>query len=192
MAKSNKKSDKALKKAVDEILKDWKGAMEEAVTSATIRAQQDFVAEAMTCLERYYNNYDPSSYIRRSTHDLSDAFVPYVNVDYGKDKIVGSVGVEYDPNRLSYVVGSNDYGHRDVDKDKTSILPINEWVLKNYLHGIHPATDGSSVIGEAVYFEFVDEISPDTHMNEFIKNYAKEWDQNVLLGILSQVAKKMK
>lgn len=191
MAKSSRKSDKALKKAVDEILKDWRGAMEDAVTSATIRAQKDFLAEAMTCLEQYYNNYDPSSYIRRSEHDLSDAFVPYVSVDYGKDRIVGSVGVEYDPDRLSYVVGSNNYGNRTVDGGK-DIIPINEWVLRNYLRGIHPATDGSSVIGEAVYFEIIDEISPDTHMNEFIRNYAKEWDQNVLLELLSQVAKKMK
>ena len=191
MAKKNDKNlDKALSNAIDDVLKDYKSAMKEAVSFAAVEAQKDFMDKALTCLEEYYDNYDPTSYKRTDT--LYRAFLPYVNVKFGNEKISGQVGVEYDASLLNtYVVGSNDYGHRDIDSGK-DIMPINEWVLYNYLHGIHPTTDGISIPGMATYFEVKDAVSPNQKMNEFIKSYDKTFDENVLLGLLGQIAKKMK
>ena len=190
MAKIHKNLDEAVSNAVDELLKDYQSAMKDAVTFAVVEAQKDFMFKARTCLEEYYDNYDPSSYHR--TYSLDDAFLPYVNVKYGKDKVSGQVGVEYDASRLTtYVVGSKDYGNRDEIDDGKNIIPINEWILKNYLNGIHPITDGSRIPGEAIYFEIIDSVSPNQKMETFIEEYGKTFDKNVLIHLLGQIDKKL-
>ena len=189
MAKNDKNLDKALNNAIDDLLKNFKGAMREAVNFAVKQAEQDIMQKAKTCLQEYYDNYEPNSYHR--TYSLQDAFLPYKNIKNTNDKISGSVGVKYDAKMLTtYNVGSNNYGNRDIDTGK-EIIPINEWILQNYLMGIHPSTNGSSVLGESIYFQIIDPISPNEKMAKFIKSYDRTFDENILLGLLGQIAKKM-
>ena len=188
MAKKHKDFESAVRSAVDDLLKNYKSSMTDAVNYACIEAQKDFLDKARTCLEEYYDNFDPTSY--RRTESLDNAFLPYANVKFGTKKITGQVGVEYDPGRLNYVVGSKDYGERDFDDEK-DIIPINEWVLQNYLNGIHPMTDGCRIPGEAIYFELRDPVSPNEKMEQYRKDYSKTFDENILIHLLGQIAKKL-
>lgn len=189
MAKNSKSLDKALSKAVDEILKDYKSAMTEAVRYAVKQAERDFMNRAYSCLEEYYNNFEPDVYERTET--LRYAFLPYSNVKYGKDKITGQVGVEYSADMLEQMMPAPVYSMTGQIKHKgyygsEKHQPVDAWwVLENYLLGLHP--DG----GDDRESFIVDDKSPNEKMNEFIEQYAATWDENVLAGLLAQVAKKM-
>lgn len=191
MAKNNKSLDKTLGKAVDDILKDYKSAMKDAVKFAAKQAEKDFMDKAHSCLQEYYDNFDPNRYDRTET--LQYAFLPYKSITYGSDKITGSVGVEYSAEMLEQMMPSLVYSKTGKLKHSgyygsAKYQPVDaSWVIDNYLRGIHPYTDGGTD-----YYEIFDAQSPNDKMNEFIKNYAETFDQNVLTGLLAQVAKKMK
>ena len=183
--------NKSLNAAIDELLKDYKKALTEAVEYASNRAVEDIWKYSLNCLEEYYANYSPTSYDR--TDQLWHAFVPYLEIENEKDKIITTVGVEYDASRLTtYKVGSKDYGKRDVDQGK-SIIPLNEWILNNYLAGIHPATDGSRNVGEAFYYENIDPVSPTQKMYAYLGEYGKTtFKENLLISFAKQVKKIMR
>jgi hypothetical protein len=194
MAKNDKDLDKALNKAIDDILKDYKGAMREAVKFAAKKTEADMMNKAKNCLQEYYDNFEPNAYKR--THILQYAFLPYSKIQYGDDKISGSVGVQYDAETLEQYIGepSMYLGSNGMPKVKhvgyygsSNYQPVDAWwVIDNYLNGIHPTTDG-----KYTYIEIVDPVSPNRKMDEFIKNYAKTFDTNVFNGLLDQIAKKM-
>lgn len=191
MAKNNRSLDKTLSKAVDDILKDYKSAMKDAVKFAAQQAEKDFMTKAHSCLQEYYDNFDPNRYDRTDT--LQYAFLPYNDIDYGRDKITGSVGVEYSAEVLEQLMPPPEYSKKGKlihsgYYGSSQYQPVDTWwVIDNYLKGIHPYTDGG-----INYYEVKDDKSPNEKMDEFIKEYAKTWDQNVLFGLLSQVARKMK
>lgn len=190
MAKSNTSMDKALSKAVDDILKDYKSAMKSAVRFAVKQAEKDFMDKAHSCLQEYYDNFEPNRYDRTDT--LQYAFLPYLDVTYGTNKIVGSVGVEYSAEMLAQMMPPPEYSKSGKLKHtgyygSSKYQPVDtSWVIDNYLRGVHPYTVGG------VYYEVFDNKSPDEKMNDFIAEYAKTFDENVLFGLLTQVAKKMK
>lgn len=190
MAKNNKSLDKALSKAVDDILKDYKAAMKEAVQFAAKQAEKDMMNKAKSCLEEYYE-FDPNRYDRTET--LQYAFLPYSEITYGSDKITGSVGVEYSAEMLEQMMPPPEYSKTGRLKHtgyygSAKYQPVDTWwVIDNYLRGIHPYTDGGTE-----YYEIFDDESPNDKMNKFINKYAETFDQNVLAGLLTQVAKKMK
>ena len=194
MAKNDKNLDKALSNAIDDILKDYKSAMKGAIEFAAKEAEKDLMKKAKNCLIEYYANYDQVQYDR--TYILQHAFLPYSNIKNGKDKISGSVGVQYDPSTLeSYIGDPVIYIGRDGEPKvkhqgyygSANYQPVDAWwVIDNYLNGVHPATDGAGI-----YYEIRDGVSPNQKMNSFIKEYAKTFDENVFLGILGQIAKKM-
>ena len=194
MAKNDKNFDLALSNAIDEVLKDYKGAMKEAVSSAVKEAQRDFMKRAEGCLYEYYASFSPNIYDR--TRTLRHAFLPYLSINEDDDKISGSVGVQYDAAVLEqYIEDPVVYIGRDgIPKIKhvgyygsAKHQPVDAWwVLDNYLNGIHP--DGSDE--EENYI--VDYKSPNQKMNEYKEAYAKTFDENVFFGLLRQVAKKMK
>lgn len=200
MAKNDKNLDKALSDAIDDLLTDYRGAMKEAIKFAAEQAGKDLMAKAKTCLQEYYDNYDPTEQYER-THTLQYAFLPYFKVDYGEDKVVGKVGVEYSPSMLEQMMPSPTYytgrdGNKKIRHEgyygSSNYQPVDaNWVLDNYLRGIHPTTNGGSTPETAIYYEIFDAKSPDQKMKEFIKSYDKTFDENVLLGLLGQIAKKM-
>ena len=189
MAKNNKSLDRALSKAVDEILKSYKSAMTEAVKFATKQAEKDFMKKAHSCLQEYYDNFIPNSYDRTET--LQYAFLPYSNVKYGSDKISGQVGVEYSADMLEQMMPPPTYSRdgKIIHKGyygSSAHQPVDAWwVIENYLMGLHP--DG----GDDREFFISDSKSPNEKMNEFIKSYASIWDENVFAGLLAQIAKKI-
>ena len=172
MAKTND-----LNTAIKELKKNYKKVLEEAVQYATEEAQKDVHTKALICLEEYYANYDPSSYHRSDS--LRDAFLPYMNIKSNNTHIVSTVGIEYNTSLLtSYVVGSKDYGQREIDNGK-DIIPLEEWIMNNYLDGIHPTTDGSSIPGQAIYTAIYDAESPTDKMDRYLENYANTFSANV-------------
>ena len=168
MAKTND-----LKAAMKELKKNYKQVLREAVQYATEEAQKDVHTKALTCLEEYYANYDPSSYDPRS-NSLRYAFVPYMNIKSNNTHIISTVGIEYNADILeafaasSYYDASRKYGNVDGD-----------WVIDNYLDGIHPTTDGSSIPGQAIYMEIRDAESPTKKMDKYLENYSNTFMNNV-------------
>lgn len=194
MAKNSKNLDSALSNAVDDLLKDYKSAMKEAVKFAAKEAEKDLMAKAKSCLEEYYDSYDPNRYDRTET--LQYAFLPYSNIKYGSDKITGKVGVEYSAAMLEQFIdvyndieSMNHVGYYGSKKYQ----PVDAWwVIDNYLRGVHPITNGGRTPETAVYYEVYDAVSPNQKMETFIKDYEKTFDENVLFGLLGQIAKKIK
>lgn len=200
MAKNSKSFDEAVSNAVDDLLKDYKSAMKIAVKFAAQKAEEDLMAKAKSCLEEYYDSYEPNRYDRTET--LQYAFLPYSNIKYGSDKIIGKVGVEYSAEMLAQFIGDPIYyiGRDGTPKVKHSgyygssnYQPVDTWwVIDNYLRGVHPVTNGGKTSEDAIYYEIYDDVSPNQKMETFIKNYEKTFDENVLLGLLGQIAKKIK
>ena len=137
---AKKFDDKALERAVDELFKNYKEAIRTAAQEATDKAKNDIHAHAVSCLARYYDDYEPTIYNR--TYSLLNCFVPYSNTVIEKDGMFECIaGVEYDASLLVGVYsGSETYTPTDA-----------QWVIDNYLMGIHPRTNGSYIVGGGNY-----------------------------------------
>ena len=171
---------KNLAAAMKDLEKNYKKVLKDAMQYATDKAVTDVRDHALTCLEEYYA-YDPTSYDR--TYSLKNAFVPYKKpLTMNQTHITSTVGIMYNYSLLTtYEVGSNNYGSRDIDDGK-KIIPINEWIMNNYLDGIHPGTNGyPTKMGtkEVVYYEVVDPVSPTEKMNNFLEQYVYTFRDNV-------------
>lgn len=167
---------RTLESAIDELMKNYESALREAVEYASNEAAKDIYKESMSCLERYYDSYDPTSYER--TDSLWRSIVPCLTIKQDKDKITSSVGVTYDASQLEGAYyGSKKYSPTD-----------NAWILDNYLRGVHPATDGNSRPGEAFYYEIIDDISPTEHMTTYLNNYANTtFHKNIITSFAKQI-----
>lgn len=176
---------KSLDAAIDELLKDYKTAITKSVEYASDRAVEDIWKYSLSCLEAYYDNYDPNRYDR--TDSLWHAFVPYLKIKNNSKSITSTVGVEYDASVLDAYISSN-----DAYNGSKKYRPVDaSWVIQNYLEGVHPATDGSSIPGGAIYFEIRDPVSPAQKMEQYLNDYIKTFDSNLLISLAAQVAKKM-
>lgn len=174
---------KSLDQAIDELMKNYEIALKEAVEYASDRAVEDIWKYSMTCLEEYYDNYIPTRYER--TDSLHYAILPYLTIKNNSKDIVVTAGVEYNPSVLEAYIsnsdvywGSNQYGQADA-----------YWVIDNYLRGVHPATDGGSVAGEAFYYENIDAQSPTEKMKNYLDQYATTFSDNILISFAKQVVK---
>lgn len=158
MAKS-----KTIDEAIDKLLDNYEDVIIKAARYATDETCKEIYQYSMSCLEEYYESYIPSSYER--TDYLWHAILPYAEHPHKVgNNIVSTVGVEYDSTKLDGVYnGSQKY--RPVDGD---------WVLDNYLKGIHPATNGSRDPNTVVYYEITDEVSPWDKMNTYLTNTVPE------------------
>ena len=175
MGMANKKM--TLNDAIDELMKNYESALKEAVEYASGKAVTDIYTQSIDCLQDYYDSYQPTSYGR--TDYLWHAILPYSEpIKQNKDEIISTVGVAYDPSQLDNVYyGSEKYSPAD-----------GSWILENYLNGIHPATDGSSVPGEAFYYEIVDPVSPTEKMNDYLNKYAATtFHNNILISFAKQI-----
>ena len=180
MAKAKVKN---LDKAIDSIFKRYNSNLKKAMEDAARQAEDDINFKAMSCLYRYYDNYDPNWYNR--TDSLIQAFVPINEVAVNKNEIVARVGVIYDPARLEGVYYSE-------ASDKDFFNPVDStWVLKNYLAGIHPRTNGYPIYAdELVYDPIIDTVTPDATMKEYIQQYKDTFDKNVLLWFARRVTRR--
>ena len=173
---------KTLDEAVDEIFKDYKKAIRVAATEATEQAKDDLYTHAISCLVKYYDDYDPTSY-NRSYH-LVDCFVPYSKpVKELGDELICIAGVSFEPSRIAGTYhGSKIYSDTDA-----------EWIIDNFLSGIHPRTDGSTEIGggnyeyEKYYGDFV----PSYEMQKYIDRYRYIFEDNFRFALSSAALKLM-
>lgn len=179
MAKVNRTIDEA----IDEIFKDYKKAFKVAAEEATEQAKKDLYENSVSCLVRYYEDYDPTSYNR--TYSLMESFVPYANpvLEHG-DKLVCSAGVLFDSDRITGMYnGSEIYSPTD-----------GEWIIANFLAGIHPRTDGSPVVGggnyenEKYYGSFV----PAEEMQKYIDSYDYTFDRNFRRAVSKQILRSIR
>ena len=175
---------KTLEQAINELMENYEIAIQKAVEYASDEAVKDIYKYSITCLEEYYENYNPSRYIR--TDSLWHAILPYSESFNNGKEIVSRVGVEYNPFVLETYIngnpayfGSNAYGQ------------VDAWyILDNYLEGIHPATNGSSNPDTVVYYENIDVESPTDKMEKYLNNYASTtFHNNILISFAKQITK---
>lgn len=181
MGMARKAKVKGLDKAINELFEDYEGALMKAMKYASKIAKKDIQEKAVYCLEQYYESFQPGKgepNIYSRTENLMNSFVPYMRIVKSKEKrVIGTmVGMGYWAFMLDNVYsGSKNW------------TPVDgEWVLENYLKGIHPTTDGSTFPG-APYTPVFDSISPETKMEEFLSDYQKTFDNNVLFSFAKQL-----
>lgn len=217
MAKKNKSLDEVLEKAVEDLLKDEKKAMKKAIKFAVNEAKTDLMAKADSCLIEYYNEYSPNSYDR--TNSLRQSFLPYEKVVTKGDVVEGSVGVQYSASKLQEYIEANQPGSWEREDGSLhggyygsrNYQPVDAaWVIDNYLNGIHPTTVNTyaeddfitykvngkerkqKMLISSTYVPVKVGRSANEKMQEFIDKYDKTFEQNLLLGLMAQLAAKIK
>ena len=175
---------RGINEAIDEVFEDYRGALAKAMKEASKIAKEDIEWKAKSCLYEYYENFQPGigepNWYER-TGSLENSFIPYMKVAFHKNNpsIITSVGMGYWPFMLDGVYsGSNQWSPVD-----------GEWVLDNYLKGIHPTTDGSSYIG-APYLPVFDSVSPEEKMEKYLQDYVGTFKDNVLLSFVKQITRR--
>lgn len=186
--------DKSIDQAIDELLKDYKTAVITAAKYTTKKIGKEIYERSLQLLEKYYNNYtaytrEPRSYER--TYRLKESFVPFATISSYKDYIKCSMGVRYDYTRLDgYYYGSKKYQPTD-----------SEWIVNNYLDGIHPTTNGSRFSkdfmgplsdGQSVveYIPIKDTYSPTVLMEAYLDVCKNEFDGYMMISLMDQVLRK--
>lgn len=168
-----------LDEAIDELFKNYEGALTESMKYASEIAKDDIDFQAKTCLWEYYESFQPSTgepNIYNRSGRLEDAFIPYKNVERIGNNIEASVGMGYWAFMLDGAYSGS-----------ATWTPVDgDWVLDNYLKGIHPTTDGSTYKG-APYTPVYDPVSPDTKMEKYLNNYTKTFNNNVLISFAKQL-----
>ena len=136
------------------IIKDCQAVAVEAVKNAAKKTQKDILKEADNYLQRYYSNYTPKRYKR--TRQLQNAIKPVIEDHSTGASTSIEVGVEYDSSALKGVYRSNSRWHQSggawkpvvdyTDFSSDNGIPEPEWIMGNFLEGIHPwaQTDGES------------------------------------------------
>lgn len=173
---------KGLDEAIEEVFKDYKKAIRDAAKEATEKAKNDLYSNAVSCLVAYYDDYDPTSYNR--TYSLIDSFVPYKDIKEGTDEIICVAGVEFDSSRLVGVYhGSKTYRDTDVD-----------WIISNFLAGIHPRTNGTEELGGGDYYheKYQGSFIPENEMQSYIDNYYNTFNSNFRRAISKQIMRKVR
>ena len=174
---------KDLKTAMKDLEKNYKEVLKEAVQYATKEAEKDIHKKALSCLEEYYANYDPTSYTR--IDGLGHAFLPYKSVKSDGSHIIGIAGVEYFSDMLDYMYqsGSEKYGaKRKANGSLDYGRPDSAWVIDNYLDGIHPTTNGypfAKGVSQVEYIPIYDAKSPTDKMSEYLDKYVNTFRDNV-------------
>ena len=171
-----------IEQAINKLMENYKSALEEAVEYASNKAVEDIYKYSMTCLEEYYDSYDPTSYNR--TDSLWHAILPYSETHNTGDEIISRVGVEYNALVLeSYIAGNPAYvGSKKYGQVEAS------YVLDNYLEGIHPITNGESDADKVVYYEIRDPQSPTDKMEAYLNNYASTtFKKNMMVSFAKQI-----
>lgn len=177
-------NDKALDNAIDELFKDYKKALRVAAQEAIDKARDDIYIKSISCLVDYYNDYPPANYTLsyNRTYNLMKCLVPYSNpVKETADGYDCEAGIEYNGSLLENTYsGSKQYSPTDPN-----------WIIDNYLAGIHPRTDGSREIGGGNYEEekYQGAVVPFNIMNNYINSYNDTFNKNLRFLLSKQILK---
>lgn len=134
------------------IVDDYQVVVSEAIKKAAAKAQEDIIKEADDYLQKYYAGHRPRRYKR--TYQLKNAIKPIFNDNSTSGTIDIEIGVRYDSNALRGAYHSNSWYHQsgtnwigrnsaDFDWDsQNNGIPQPEWIMDNFLLGIHQWGDG--------------------------------------------------
>ena len=163
---------KDLESAINELRKNYRTVLKQAVQYATEEAEKDVHQRALSCLEDYYNNYEPNSYDRSDS--LRHSFLPYKSVKSNGHYLISTVGIEYNADALEAYAPSSYNASKKYDGRVDT-----EWVIDNYLEGIHPTTNGSRNPVSVEYIPIVDSVSPTQKMGNYLESYAETFANNM-------------
>lgn len=151
------------------IIKDCQAVAVEAVKNAAKKTQKDIVKEANSYLQKYYSNYTPKMYDR--TYRLKRAILPYWADKTGKNGVSIEVGVQYKSGALKGAYRSNSPWHQSGDAWRSVTegspfssdngIPEPDWILNNFLEGVHPWAQTDSESTNTLMEEFFDTKLPD-------------------------------
>jgi hypothetical protein len=161
--------------AIDDLFKYYEKVLKKAVKYATYKAKQDIYNHAYSCLEAYYDSRIPNSYERTNT--LIHSFVPYSDINQKGNNIISVAGIEYNPDRLGAYEGTGSKNY----------IPDNQWIIDNYLAGIHPTTNGARNSEDCEYIPITRLPSPQEKMEKYINAYADIFDANLLISFARQI-----
>lgn len=149
-------------KALKQIYKNYEKSVEmatKATEAAVQRAYKLSLDKASSCLKQYYANYTPTSYKRINGWGHLGKAVKGTGIKK-KDKNglhLRSFGVAYVPSFLNGDYTSNSWYHQSGSTWKSVVqyqsftqdngVPDPEWILENYLYGIHPRYMGTPETG---------------------------------------------
>jgi hypothetical protein len=147
------------------IINDCQAIAVEVVENAARKTQKDILKEADNYLQKYYSNYKPKRYKR--THQLKKAIKPVFENKSGANGVSIEVGVEYNSGALKgyysnswyHQTGthwiSRDSGDFDFDSQNNGI-PQPEWIMNNFLEGVHPWAQDDGESTNTLMKEFFD------------------------------------
>ncbi len=190
-------------KKYDDFSKVYKAVQRNAKMAAILAAKntakkiaKDMYKEALDGLKYYYSQYDPDVYDR--TYNLKNAIRPYYK-DQSDNKTVSiEIGIVYDALYLEAYY-SNSPRHKSGDKwisrddDRfdwdggNNGIPDPEWILDNFLRGIHPKTTKGYF-----YAPVTDPKSQIQIMNDFIDNKVQDlMDKYMDAALLREFTRRM-
>lgn len=159
------------------IIEDCQAIAVEAVKNAAKKTQDDIIKEADDYLQRYYSNYTPKRYKR--TRQLKNAIKPVFEDRSTGENVSVEVGVEYDASVLKGVYKSKSRWHQsgDVWKRVTNYtdfstdngIPEPEWIMNNFLEGVHPWAQDDEESTNSLMEEFFD-----VQLADRIEKYVQE------------------
>jgi hypothetical protein len=116
--------DTIIKNFVDTEKERWRKAIRRSMRTVANKVKADFVAQAKICMDAYYQEYDPISYIR--TENLKDhAIRPYERAREGEL----DVGVAFSSDFMNpYRVGP---------QNQLDGYEVADLVVNNFMEGIH-------------------------------------------------------
>lgn len=169
---------RGIEEEINRVFRNYEKSLTKAMQYAADEAEWDIMREAESCLIQYYKNYKPRQYSRLDRFQgdefteiagLRTAFLPYNEVKKDGDAIIAQAGVVYDSSRLDGLYWSR-------ASQKPEFNPVSgDWVLENYLNGIHPTTDQFGA-----YIPISDHVSPKQTMEGFLEEYYNTFAKNVL------------
>lgn len=161
-------AEKSLETAFQEIIDDYVAITTQAIKNASKKVQTDIVNEAKSYLQRYYNNYPKPKQYKR-TYRLKRAIIPYYADRSNNNKISIEVGVQYKSSALKGAYKSNSRFHQSGedwkpissrDNSPNNGIPEPEWILSNFLQGIHPWAQEDSESTNSLMETFINEKMP--------------------------------
>ena len=157
-------ADQSIDTVFDAILKDCNAIATQAVKGAAKKVKDDIIKEANSYLQKYYNNYKPRVYKRR--YNLQKAITPVFEDKSTKNGISIEVGVEYNSSNLKGCYKSNSRFHQSGDTWRSVTdyykfssdngIPEPEWIMENFLEGVHPSAQTDSESTNSLMRNFFD------------------------------------
>lgn len=168
---------KSIDEVFDGIVKDCQAIAVEAIKNTAKEVQADIIKEAKSCLQKYYSNY-PNPKVYKRTYRLKRAILPYWADKSNKNKTSIEVGVQYKSSALKGAYKSNSRFHQSgdtwksvIDKSKLTTdngIPEPDWILENFLEGIHPWAQNDTESTNSLMEEFLDTKLPD-RINQYVQ-----------------------